>query len=68
MMPGKYNNTRKVVFDHGQEQFQKILQQNGYQTAMIGKIHLFGQMQGFDYWEVLIGQGSYVNPVLLSEE
>jgi arylsulfatase A-like enzyme len=35
---------------------------------MIGKIHLFGQMQGFDYWEVLIGQGSYVNPVLLSEE
>ncbi len=66
-MHGKYNNTRKVVFDHNQAQFQKILQQNGYQTAMIGKIHLNGKMQGFDYWEVLIGQGSYVNPVLLSD-
>ena len=35
---------------------------------MIGKIHLPGNMQGFNYWEVLIGQGSYKNPVLLSEE
>ena len=65
---GKYNNTRKVAFDHDQQQFQKVLQQNGYETAMIGKIHLFGKMQGFDYWEVLIGQGSYKNPTLLSEE
>ena len=67
-MHGKYNNRKQVEFDHGQQQFQKILRENGYQTAMIGKIHLYGQMQGFDYWEVLIGQGSYVNPVLLSEE
>ena len=39
-------------FDRGQQQFQKILQKSGYQTAMIGKIHLKGAMQGFDYWEV----------------
>ena len=33
---GKFDN--KGSFDHNQPQFQKILQQHGYQTAMIGKI------------------------------
>ena len=64
---GKLTNTKRHPFNHDQQQFQKILQDNGYQTAMIGKIHLDGNMQGFDYWEVLIGQGSYKDPVLLSE-
>ena len=54
---GKLSNGGK--FNHDQQQFQKILQQSGYQTAMIGKIHLSGAMQGFDYWEVLPGQGQY---------
>ena len=58
----KFDNTKKSVFDHDQQQFQKILQKNGYQTAMIGKIHLPGKMQGFDYWEVLPGQGKYYHP------
>lgn len=62
---GKIDNHN--VFDHNQQQFQKILQQNGYQTALIGKIHLSGKMQGFDYWEVLPGQGSYYQPEFLSE-
>ncbi|TNJ46019.1 sulfatase [Tamlana fucoidanivorans] len=65
---GKFTNSKKHPFDHNQQQFQKILQKNGYQTAMIGKIHLRGNMQGFDYWEVLLGQGSYVDPVLLSDK
>jgi arylsulfatase A-like enzyme len=63
---GKKDNVG--VFDHDQQQFQKILQKHGYQTAMIGKIHLDGKMQGFDYWEVLPGQGSYYQPVFISEE
>ncbi|MDD7986180.1 sulfatase [Lentisphaera marina] len=53
-------------FDHDQQQFQKILQKEGYQTAMIGKIHLKGAMQGFDYWEVLPGQGKYWNPEFIT--
>ena len=57
---GKYTN--RGNFNHDQQQFQKLLQKAGYQTVMIGKIHLNGAMQGFDYWEVLPGQGSYVNP------
>jgi len=63
---GKFDN--RDPFDHDQQQFQKILQSHGYQTAMIGKIHLKGAMQGFDYWEVLPGQGRYRNPVFVSEE
>jgi arylsulfatase A-like enzyme len=63
---GKVDN--KVPFDHDQPQFQKILRQNGYQTAMIGKIHLDGAMQGFDYWEVLPGQGRYWDPEFVTEE
>ena len=64
---GKFTNTKKHPFNHDQQQFQKILRQNGYETAMIGKIHLDGHMQGFDYWEVLMGQGAYKDPVLLSK-
>ncbi|MDC0584614.1 sulfatase [Bacteroidales bacterium] len=64
----KYNNKKKVPFNHDQQQFQKIMRENGYQTAMIGKIHLDGNMQGFDYWEVLPGQGKYYNPQFITEE
>ena len=65
-MNGKYDN--RDAFDHNQQQFQKILQGHGYQTVMIGKIHLNGMMQGFDYWEVLPGQGKYYNPDFVTQE
>jgi arylsulfatase A-like enzyme len=64
-MNGKYDNN--IPFNHNQQQFQKILQTSGYQTAMIGKIHLDGKLQGFDYWEVLPGQGKYNNPDFIGE-
>lgn len=67
-MNGKFTNTKRHPFNHDQQQFQKILQQNGYQTAMIGKIHLDGEMQGFDYWEVLPGQGKYYHPEFITED
>ena len=35
---------------------------------MIGKIHLDGKMQGFYYWEVLLRQGRYWNPVFITEK
>ena len=63
---GKKTNYYKERFDHDQQQFQKILQNSGYQTAMIGKIHLDGAMQGFDYWEVLPGQGKYWDPIFVT--
>ena len=57
---GKVDNVRSFNWD--QVNFPKLLQANGYQTAMIGKIHLDGVPQGFDYSMVLRGQGNYYNP------
>lgn len=59
-MNGKVDNEAK--FDWNQDNFAKILQKNGYQTALIGKIHMDGLPQGFDYSAVLIDQGEYYNP------
>ena len=50
------------TFDSTQVTFPKILQDNGYQTAIVGKWHLKTQPMGFDYWKVLPGQGHYYNP------
>ena len=51
-------------FDGSQQTFPKLLQKAGYQTALIGKWHLGPKQvpQGFNYSEVLIGQGPYYNP------
>ena len=52
-------------FDGTQQTFPKLLQKSGYQTAMIGKWHLGSTPTGFDYSDVLIGQGPYYNPPML---
>ncbi|MGI9458263.1 MAG: sulfatase family protein, partial [Aeoliella sp.] len=52
-------------FDGKQTTFPKLLQQVGYQTAVIGKWHLSSDPTGFDHWEILPGQGSYYNPDFL---
>lgn len=57
---GKVDNV--LPFDWNQDNFPKQLQKVGYQTAMIGKIHLDGIPQGFDFSMVLEGQGAYYNP------
>ncbi len=57
---GFTDNTKS--FDGNQQTFPKLLKQNGYQTAVIGKWHLISQPTGFDYWNILIGQGEYYNP------
>lgn len=52
-------------FDGSQTTFPKLMQQAGYQTAVIGKWHLSTDPTGFDHWEILPGQGDYYNPNLI---
>lgn len=59
-----YNNTNSR-FDGSQMTFPKLLQQAGYQTAIVGKWHLETDPTGFDYWEILPGQGQYYNPPMI---
>lgn len=63
-----FKNEKGGDFDGSQQTFPKILQKNGYQTAVIGKWHLGTNPTGFDYSKVMInwgGQGTYFNPVFL---
>jgi arylsulfatase A-like enzyme len=71
ILTGKYshlngvrNNSEK--FDGSQQTFPKLLQKAGYQTAMIGKWHLKSEPTGFDYWNILPGQGLYHNPPMIN--
>lgn len=48
--------------------FSEILQQNGYQTAVVGKWHMQCEPKGFDYYQVLWDQGEYYNPEFKSKE
>lgn len=59
---GKIDNRAENPFDGGQQTFPKLLQKAGYETAMIGKWHLRTEPRGFDYWNVLPGQGKYHDP------
>lgn len=61
---GFYNNTNSR-FDGSQVTMPKLLQAAGYQTAIVGKWHLVSDPTGFDYWDILPGQGVYYNPPMV---
>ncbi len=70
ILTGKYSHLNGVLdnrqaFDGSQQTFPKLMQNAGYQTAMIGKWHLKSPPIGFDYYHVLPGQGDYYNPVMI---
>ena len=67
ILTSKYSQLNGVtdnrrVFDGSQLTFPKLLQKAGYQTALVGKWHLKSAPTGFDYWNVLPGQGRYNDP------
>ena len=69
ILTGKYSHINGVItngipFNGVQQTFPKLLQAAGYETAMIGKWHLGSRPTGFDYWNILPGQGRYHDPEL----
>jgi arylsulfatase A-like enzyme len=73
VLTGKYSHLNGVIdntvsFDGSQQTVAKLLRKAGYQTAMIGKWHLKSEPTGFDYWQVLQGQGPYYNPAMRTPE
>ncbi|MBT5531972.1 sulfatase-like hydrolase/transferase, partial [Candidatus Poribacteria bacterium] len=74
ILTGTYNHVNGVTtlaseLDGRQVTFPKLLQSAGYQTAMVGKWHLghggHADPTGFDYWNVLPGQGLYHDPEMI---
>jgi len=72
ILTGKYSHLNGVPvfnrFDGSQPTVQRMLQQAGYHTAMIGKWHLGSDPTGFDYWNILPGQGVYNDPTLYEKD
>jgi len=74
ILTGTYNHINGVTtlatpMDGRQQTFPKLLQAEGYQTAIVGKWHLghggIHDPTGFDYWNVLPGQGLYHDPEMI---
>ena len=62
---GKIDN--RFPFDTTQVTFPQILQNEGYQTAMFGKLHFGNSPKGFDQFKILPGQGTYYNPDFITK-
>lgn len=70
ILTGQYNHRNKVYDLKGklepERQYLPIeMKKAGYQTAIVGKWHLKDEPKAFDYYCVLPGQGSYMNPPFL---
>ena len=59
---GARDNSFSMRIDSGITTFPMLLQNAGYQTAIMGKWHLLNKPKGFDYSSILIDQGHYYNP------
>lgn len=67
MLTGKHSHINGFMdnhstFDGSQQTVAKLMHDAGYQTAVVGKWHLISNPQGFDYWNIVPGQGEYYNP------
>jgi arylsulfatase A-like enzyme len=72
ILTGQYSHRNGVYtlgdpIDGSRNHVAKELQSAGYQTAMVGKWHMHSDPTGFDYWNILPGQGLYYDPIFIEE-
>lgn len=63
---GKIDNI--FPFDTTQVTFPQLFQNNGYQTAMFGKLHFGNNPKGVDEFAILPDQGDYLNPDFITNQ
>lgn len=73
ILTGKHSHLNGKIdnyfpFDTTNITFPQILQQNGYQTAMFGKLHFGNNPKGFDEFKILPDQGDYYNPDFITKK
>ncbi len=73
ILTGQYSHINGVKtladkMDPDSDTYPKMMQKNGYQTAVVGKWHLHCEVKGFDYYDVLPGQGFYFDPYFLDKD
>ena len=73
ILTGQYSHINQVynltdALDPNGVNVAKLIQKSGYQTAIVGKWHLKDKPSGFDYFNILPGQGRYNNPILKNKD
>ena len=73
ILTGQYSHVNGVktladALDPSRTHLGHLLQASGYQTALIGKWHLKSKPSGFDYWNIIKGQGRYHEPVMYEND
>lgn len=73
ILTGKHSHINGKIdnyfpFDTTNITFPQLLQKNGYQTAMFGKLHFGNNPKGFDEFQILPDQGDYYNPDIITKK
>ncbi|MEZ5351332.1 MAG: sulfatase [Bryobacteraceae bacterium] len=73
ILTGQYSHKNGVYtlndeIDTKKTHVAHLLRDSGYHTGMVGKWHLKTEPQGFNYWNVLPGQGAYYDPEFITAE